>query len=298
MLSPAVVRGGRSHGRFGAPVMAVVAFALALAGHALVAPSTAAAHPLVDEGRRRFEQADFEGALDAFARAESATDLTRDDVIDLLEARALVHLGMGSPEAMRADLSRLVTIAPDHEWDARVAPDVRAAFLEIRGRSPGPLRLVAHAEAVAGGVSVRAEVVHDRASLVRRVQVSARRAGRAWTRVSDAPLVLPSVAGELVEYYAEAIGPGGAVLATAGTSGAPLHAATRARASEEQGAMSAGATSPSTSARDSDGGGLSPWIWIGIGAAVVAAGVLVALLVTGAIGGDPDTQPSPFGVEP
>ena len=63
--------------------------------------------------------------VDAFARAEAATDLTLDDLVQLFATRALVHLAMDNRGAMAADLARLLALAPDHELDPRTAPDAR-----------------------------------------------------------------------------------------------------------------------------------------------------------------------------
>lgn len=244
-----------------------------------LAPARAAAHELVDEGRRLYEEAEFVAALDVLGRAVAGSDLDLDDVVSVFETRALVHLAMGQPDAMREDLRRLAAIRPDHALPSVAPPDMVSAFAEIRAASSGAPRLAASTEAAALGVTITARVENDAVSLVREVRVSGRAVGSAaWERATGAPLFVPTPDGEVVEYFAEAIGPGGAVIARTGDEHAPLRAAPAAVAAAPSGGMEAW-----------------PWIVGGVGVAVVAAVVVtVVVLTTG--GGQSGTDVAPFTV--
>ncbi|MFO0683173.1 MAG: hypothetical protein U0234_14040 [Sandaracinus sp.] len=260
--------------------IAVVALGGVLAVLSGVAPQHAWAHPLVDEGRRLYEEeADFVAALDVLGRAAAGSDLSADDLVDLFETRALVYLAMGRDEDMRADLRRLAAIRPDHALPSTTPPDVVAAFADLRASSPGAPRLTATIEPSALGVTITVRLDNDPAGLVREVRISGRAPGGDWERATGAPLFVATPSGGVVEYYAEAVGPGGAVIARSGEASAPLRAAPTAP-------IAAG------------GGGDEVWPWIvgGAGAAVVVAVVVTVVVLTTSGGGASGTDVSPFVV--
>ncbi len=231
----------------------------------IAAPGTARAHPAVDEARAMYEEADFEGALAAIDRALSGDDLTRDELLDALRLRALVHLGMGDAEAMAEAVSAWVALAPDLELDESVPPEIRDAARQARGRGDEELGLRARATPTATGVRIDAEVRGDRAELVRTVRLHGRVGGGAWERSETAPLELAVPDAAEVAYYAEAVGPGGVVVANEGSAREPLR------------------WSPPAIERDDDDDGSGPWLWVGLGAgaAAVVGTVVAVLLVTG-----------------
>lgn len=103
------------------------------------------------------------------------------------------------------------------------------------------------------------------------------RGATEWETVRDAPLMVAGGSDDVIEYYAEAIGPGGAVLARAGTATEPLRAAGPAVAT--------------------GGGGDEVWPWIVGGAAVlVVAGAIVTAVVLTSSSGTVSTQLEPFVV--
>lgn len=255
------------------------ALAILVAGVSLGWAGTAFANAEVDEGRRLFEEAEFLEALDAFARAEAAEDLTEDELVALLETRALVHLAMGNEEPMRADLARLVTVAPEHALDRRAPPEVRRAYAEVRSQSSGPVRLSVSPTPVATGVSIEASAQNDAQRLVRRVRIFGRAQGAgSWERADDAPLLV--TASGVVEYYAQAIGPGGVVLASSGSDDAPL----RTSGSADEAAAGGGGDDTVLIA-----------ILVVVGVLVVAGGVTTGVIL-GTSGGSDQTQLQPFTV--
>jgi hypothetical protein len=202
------------------PVLAKASFARAAVVSVISIASlagTARAHPIVEEGHRLYEEAEFVAALDALSRAEAADDLELDDLIVLFETRALVQSAMGHDDAMREDLQRLVAVAPDHTVGPEAHPDVRRALAEIRAEGHGELRVRASTEATEAGVTIRVEIENDWAHVVRELRTIGRvRGAPSWERAIDAPLLVPASGAALVEYYAEAVGPGGVVLARSG----------------------------------------------------------------------------------
>jgi hypothetical protein len=260
------------------------AFALSLTLASFAWSGHAHAHPLVDEGRARYEEADFGAAIETFARAERADDLTLEDLATLYETRALVHLAMGNAEAMRADLTRLAAVAPDHSLDSRAPPEVLRAFVEARASAGPPIRLLASPSSSSLGVTIAVEVQNDGAGLVRAVRIRGRSAGASgWESAEDAPLTVVTGGEAIVEYWAVAIGPGGAPLASVGSEDAPLRYGAAGEDVEGGGA--------------SEGGGSAlPWILIGAGVILVAVAVAVTIVLVGNQDAEPTTQVSPFVV--
>lgn len=259
------------------------AAALWLAVAAWLPASAAFAHPIVDEGRQRYRSADFRGALEAFARADTATDLTSEDLALLLETRALVHLAMDNHQEFETDLARLASIDPNHRFDDDLPPEVRQTFARVRSRSAGRLAVTVDAQSRPDGVVLEASARNDPGALVREVRVYGRAGGGAWEHESDRPLVLPVDRGARVEYYAVAIGPGGATLAEMGSAERPLRSIAGI---EDTGA----APAPQPTEDDDSGGGVATWLWIGAGVLVVAATVVLVVVLTS---GESDvTQPS------
>jgi hypothetical protein len=237
-------------------------------------------HPAVREGRKRYEQADLEGALQSFERALRSGELSRRDLKAVYEGRVLVHLAQMRRPAIQKQLQNLALIDPEHEFGPEVPPDVVREFRRTVERLPGPIALQVHTEAVPGQVTLRPKVRHDRASLVKRTEVRARTKGGQWRRAVEGPLSMPVLSEGVVQYYAVAVGPGGARLAHVGTREQPRE--TRVAA-------------PRTSSAGTDSGGARrPWLYGGLaaGAAAVAAAVVVGVLVSQDDGGSDRTQPS------
>jgi len=130
-------------------------------------------HPLVTAGRRQFDAADFSGALRSLDAAERATDLSRDDVIELLETRAMVHLAMGNESALDQALLALASLDPRHTFSPAVRPEILARFDRVRSRVRAELAVRTHVAARARGVRIEAVVQNDPTPLVTAVRVSA-----------------------------------------------------------------------------------------------------------------------------
>jgi len=219
---------------------------------------TLAQSPLVVEGVEKYHEADLEGAVESFARAEAADDLSESDLATLYATRALIHRALGDTSAVEADLGRLAVVAPGHRFDESAPPDVVESFDRMRAQG-GNVEVQAEAEATPTGTRLTGRAVRDPADMVREVRVHARTDGEWQT----APNVVEITGNTMVSYYAEAHGPGGVVLGRHGSRESPLE----------------------------HGGGSFPWLWVGIGAgAVVLAAVIIAIAV--AAGGTDEVQPT------
>ena len=227
----------------------------------------------LDEARARYEEADFEAALAALARAERGSDLDADGAVELFRLRALVHLGMGDQDGMREAVRALMLIRPSVELDETTPPEVRQAADAIRGEL-SPLRVEALLEPTDEGARIDAEVQGDVAGLVRAIRVHTRVAGGSWL-TGEPPVSLDVPSGAQLSYRAEALGPGGAVIASDGTADDPRTWTSTAEVTE-----------------DDEGSG-STWAIVGIGGAL-AVGLAVVLVVVLSGGGsdNENTQPT------
>ncbi|MEM9195392.1 MAG: hypothetical protein AAGF12_39845 [Myxococcota bacterium] len=219
----------------------------------------AAAHPLLDEASELNQSAEFEAALEALNRAEAASDLESDDVARLFELRALVFFALGRTEEMTEELARLVTLDPEYVLAVEVPPRVRSVLEEVRevyGSDPLRLELSSQRPDEAGvEVRVRARALGDELGLVRRVVVLTRVEGsRRWERHRGTEVEQTVAEDTVLEYRAQAIGPGGAVIARARGESIPPE---RMQAPEEA-------------------GGVSPW-WFVLGGSVIAVGAFLAV---------------------
>lgn len=238
--------------------------------------ATAHAHELVEEGRRRFVDADFDGALELYARAEAADDLTREDLISLYEGRALTHFALGELDHAQVALEQLATIAPSHHLSDEVPPELVEIFEEAAAAAGEGLRLRVDAERSADGVSLRPILEGDGVGIARSLSVAGRTDGE-WTFGDESGLTLSIPASATVEYYAQVIGPGAAILASVGSEGEP-------------------ATIPG----EGGVGALPGWTWglVGGGAGVLILVVIIAAVAASSSGSSTVPIDGPFVVMP
>lgn len=252
-----------------------VGIAAATLAVALVLPARAAAHPLVDEARSHLERAEFEQALEALEFAATLEDLGRPDVVELLELRAMAHVALADVQALQNDIAALASIDPSHVFPPEAPPELQG-MLEERAAAAGPLAVTAHVAPTDAGVRIDASAQNDDASVVQRIRVFTRLPGAPFRELSPGE----TVGATEVEYYAEAVGIGGAVLASAGSSAVPRR--WPAGSSSEPWFGDEGRQD------DDESGGVGAWPFVLGGVAVVAVGVVLFLVLTGGSGG---TQP-------
>lgn len=226
----------------------------------------------VEVGWRRMLEADFDGAIASFDEAERGS-LTRAELLRCLEGRAHVHFALGNEESLRAALTRLAAMAPEHRLAPESPPELRERFAEHPGR--GSLTLHVTMEESDGNARFEASAVGDPGGLVRHVVVAARAGDGPWVEAEDEPLRLHVDPADALAWYGEAIGPGGAVVAHDGSRAAP----------RRRGMLDANAaTEP--------GGDQPPWLAIGLGAgAALVIAAVITIVVTATT--PPHTQPSP-----
>jgi len=244
-------------------------------------PGTAYANDELDRGLSALEEARFEDASAAFSAALEG-QLSRAELLALVEGRALLHFALHAADDLDSDLRWLAALDPGHVFDPSRPPDLARLFASVQQQHPDGVGIEATALPVGGELRIHAAVEHpvEDMSLVRRT--CARQPGAAWRCVNDGDLDLPS-SGD-VNYYAELIGPGGAVVASAGSAVEPLHfeaaapsaspGSTTSSASSE---ASAPILTPSSPEAPPRGHGLV--IGLSVGGAVVAIATAVALVL-------------------
>ncbi len=219
---------------------------------------------LVEQGYALYEDAQFGKALEAFERATEGDGLSRNSLIALLEGRALVHFAMRQTQPMEQSLVQLASIDPKHAFGSAAPPEVMVAFQTALQRIRGQIRIEIKRESIFEGELLQTQVRNDVGDLVRQVRVYARTRRGAWSQ-GVGLLRVHAPRYETVEYYAIAIGPGGAHVAALASSGKPA-------------TFTVGVANiiPPASVAVRTEEGVHPLVWMGIGAAIGA-------LITGAV---------------
>lgn len=248
---------------------------LAIASLLLARPAVAQ-DPLA-AARAQLDAARFADAVRLYDElAAGSSGLDRDSLARLLQERALARAALRDRDGTRADLVALFSLDPDAELGDEAPPSLRRMADEVRREGIEPLALRAEASPIEGGFEIRSEVDHDPASLVREIRVIELTEGGAETHTGA--VVRIETSGPL-RYMVEAVGGGGAVVASVGTLEAPRTIG------------STGATSASELAGPTAVAGDDTPLWIGIG---VGAGVAIALaVVLGVVFGVPSDQTQP-----
>lgn len=175
---------------------------------------------LLAAAQQHAEEADFEAALQAFDRAEREGVLSRQDVVELLSRRPIVYHVLHDEARMQRDLACLAALEPRFEFGAEVLPEVRTA-LAAQQATVEPLRLTLRLAERGQALQIAAEYGRLPPGLVVEDRVYARLAGQSW-QTGPQRLELANPQREPVEYFAQAFGPGGALLLERGSRQAPL----------------------------------------------------------------------------
>jgi hypothetical protein len=202
---------------------AALVVCLVLLPPAVAGAQEAAPRAALDAAIAHAEDADFASALAAFEEAEAGASLDRGALVRLFAHRATVHFALGELAAMEADLTRLLALDPEATPPTSAPPPVHDALLRLRG-SVQPPALEAAVHATGTGLEVRAHVREGGADLVRGLRAWGRAEGGTWSRGEGGVVSITAAPGTEVEWYAEAIGPGGAVVASTGDAASPRHA--------------------------------------------------------------------------
>ncbi len=259
---------------------------LAVLALLVLLPGQAFAHPLIEEARNAYNSAHHEHGLELLDQAEAGTDLSREDLEELLLLRAMLHRAEHHMDLAEVDLFRLAALDPSRQLGREVHPTLRRLFETVRERVPRPLRLDATAQRNGETVDVRVVVTDDAAGLTQGFRVHGRSDSSRWLDTTDATLTIPVAPNEGAEYWAEAIGPGGAVIASVGTATNPerveasgVSADTVATGPDLTVSDDSTTTGPATGG---GGGGIPDWVWIvgGVGLAVIVAAIVTVVVLT------------------
>ncbi len=199
--------------------MRLVLFTPFVLGASLIAPGahaqTAAARgtPALAEARAAYENADFAGTLAALSSMEDDAGLSRDDLLALLELRALTEFATGAGGALDSSLARLLSLEPGYTAGPTAAPRFAAVVETVRARGILPFELAGEARLEAAGVRITLRTV-DPSGLVRAHRIHWREDGREQS-AEGSDVLVPTEQSSL-SWWGEAIGPGGAVLARTG----------------------------------------------------------------------------------
>ncbi|NOY93722.1 MAG: hypothetical protein GXP55_21260 [Deltaproteobacteria bacterium] len=251
-------------------------------------PLTTRADESLDAGFTALDQGDFDVAAAAFDAALAGDGLSRPELVALLEARAALHFALHDEAALDADLGWLAALDPGHAFGDDRPPDLARRFVEIEQHHPGALEVVATALPSDASVGVRARVERVPEGMDVRLRVCTRQERAAWRCVDGGQASSPLSASGGVYYYAEALGPGGAVVASAGSASDPLHLAPPVESGVVEPTtptLTPGtSTEPSAQEVPSRGHGLAIGLGIGGGALLVALTVVLALTLGGNAG--------------
>lgn len=190
----------------------------ALSLFALV-PQAQAQSAHLDAAIEAYEQGEFATARDELDQAQQEDTLDRSSFVRLLVHRVLVAQPLGDDVLLETALLQLASLDRD-ALDGRAPPALMRRF-EAASEQAGESLL-----AVNVGIQANEEEVvfdastnGDIGALVERIVLRTRLPNGEWLEASGNAATHPR--GE-VEYIAQAIGPGGAILAETGNEAAPI----------------------------------------------------------------------------
>ncbi len=182
----------------------------------------ALAHPGLDEAKQLISELEFEAALTAFQGAIDTGELTRAELVELLSERTLVLHALNRESELVQDFVWLAAIAPEHILDMRAPPAMVAMWKSVRDQARGALGVKLEHDVSNGEYRLRAELTGTVPEGAR-ARIGVREGGGAW-EITEGPDRV-GAAPDLIELdvYAQALGPGGLVLAEDGSAEAPNH---------------------------------------------------------------------------
>jgi len=193
----------------------------AMAGVGLLPQAATAQHNRwIAEARRLGGEADFDAALAAFERAEREGGLSRADLVELLAQRSIIDHALRNEPAMQLDLGRLAALEPEYRFGLEALPQVRTSFDRLR-LEVQPLKLELWLRKEHEQLEISAQYGRPPPQLVLDDRVYVRVHGQAW-RSAPGRVAIANPERQPVEYYAEAFGPGGALLIARGSRERPL----------------------------------------------------------------------------
>lgn len=249
--------------------------------------SASTSSPALRRAEARYEEADFDGALEALEEAEHGTSLTLTDLARLYEMRALVYLGLSNQSGATTAVRSLLAVRADYQVPARSSP----AFARLVRSVPVPQGIALDVQVSTGPGRAQIDVqVTDDAALVREIRIHTRPLGEtSYATHVGASYNFRAPAGVTgFDLYVDLIGPGGAVLASDHNDASPSSFTLPA---------SSVVTEPPVE-QPAQGGDDNTWLIVGLiaGGVLVAGGVVAAIVIVG--NQQPDTILGPPQVVP
>ena len=175
--------------------------------------------PSLELAELQIRQAQLRTALRTLESLTTHGSLDRAGLVRTLVLRLQLYAALKQPRALAQDAYDLASLAPDTSV-VGLRPDAKAAFLRAKSATPPAPALTMTAAYRDGRVVVRASPSGP-ASLVKDVRLYARVTGDRWHISPGAPIVLNARPDASIEFYGAIIGPGGAVIAQAGSAAHP-----------------------------------------------------------------------------
>ena len=238
-------------------------------------PASASAQSLA-AAQAHFDAARFQEAIEAYDRAEQRDAFSLEQLQMLFEGRARAKQATGDDPGARRDLQALLSLDPDHDLGPGAPPALLRLHDEVRSQIGGRLSIRTSGVPVPEGWVLGGEIRGDVARITRSVRLHYQGDDGTW-QTAPGPEVLAPPSSRL-RFFAQAIGPGGAVLASEGSRESP-------REVNRPGANEEAVMEPSTPPRDR-----RPLL-IGLGAGAAALLVLIVLIVAAPYG-DSGSRPS------
>ena len=247
-------------------------FVLALVVAFLPASSSAqTGGELAARGAAAYEEGELERSRELFEQAFRADALSREEVVQILSHQVLLAQALG--DGLDTAALRLLTLEPEGLGES-TSPQLAAVFERLLAQTHGEVvRVELEHHQSAGSTTLRAHVRGDVGGLVQSV--------RLWARTRDTPFAEQPTEGTItlgaspddIEVVAEAVGPGGSLLASHGSPSEPRRLVSEVIATE---------------VAESDDTGFIVGVSLGIVGVLAAAAAIVAIvLVTSA---DPEND--------
>lgn len=230
--------------------------------------------------------ADAEKALNQ-ARAQQRNP--RETLLRILELQGVVAATLGNAAKARTHFQQLLSLAPDRKLPEGQPPRVRTPFYEAKGMASeaAAMSFSAAAETPPEGLTLRARLSADPATLARKARFHVREVGGAW-KLTDKPIssgtavVLPGPGR--YEWWAELLGEQDATLFSAGSDDKPF---VDGAVSTAPGAAAPVSDVPRVVApppKASSGINPVPIVLIGAGGAAAVGGIVAGVLSRSALG--------------
>jgi len=203
------------------------ALALALSMTSLMATAQEGAAPRspLQTAEAAYMNVDFESVRDNALEALRGGGLTPDQLVRTYELLGVAHSALGETDAARDYFVRMLGVAPDHDLDASVNPQMRDPFLEARGLWAARAERLEIEVGLNRPQSALRVALADPTDMATRVRIAARLEGEAQftnaeydaTPTMNAPVVGADEA-DRVEYYVEVLDTHGNVMVSEGSA--------------------------------------------------------------------------------